>query len=316
MKAYIRLLRLPNVLFVGVFQVLLRYCLILPILEMWHVSPVLTNGQFILLVIATMTLTASGNVINDYFDVRCDSINRPSTQVVDKLIDRKTTILIHVLLTLFGLFCGLFLSFVLRRETYALFFVLIPIILWFYSTHFKKQIFIGNLVVATMMAITAIVVVAVEVAAIVESGNVQILGSEACNQAWRLTAIFAFFAFVTNLSREIIKDMEDVEGDLACSCHTIPIEMGIRNSKIVVIMLDIFMMIVLWICYQATTFLHESYYVLIYYAVGVGCPTLYKIYKLIKAHTPHDYHFISILSKVVMMIGMLSIAFIYMIVNL
>lgn len=307
--AYLRLVRFSNVLFVGLFQILLRWCVILPILGVYEVAPALETSSFVLLVIATMALTASGNAINDYFDARCDSINRPNSQVIDRLVDRKAAILLHVFLTLVGVMCGLYLAFELRKESYALFFVAIPVVLWFYSTHFKKQMLIGNLVVALMMALTTFIVASAEIAAIVAQGNREIVNSTACNQIWTYTAVLAFFAFITNLSREIIKDMEDVDGDAQCKCRTLPIEMGIRNSKVIVIFLELFMIFVLWLVYFKSSTLMQVPYLWCYCLLFVTMPTMYICIMISKASTIKDYHSASMLSKIIMATGAFAMVY-------
>lgn len=308
--AYLRLIRIGNVLFIGAFQVLLRWGLVLPIIQHYGISPMMTTTQFALVVIATMALAASGNAINDYFDVRCDSINRPEMQIVDKLIDRKTAILIHVILTLIGVFCGLYIAFIFQKENYALFFIAIPIILWFYSTHFKKQMLIGNIVVAMLTALVAFLVVSVEISAIVAAGHTEILQSQACNQIWCCTAMFAFFAFSTNLAREIVKDMEDVDGDIACGGHTLPIEMGMRNSKIIVVILQIFTLSVLWHAFFFIRQYYQMHYIWLYLIFAITLPTIYIIISIFRAKNSKDYHSISKWCKIVMAIGVLILLFI------
>lgn len=307
---YLRLARTGNVLFVGLFQVILRWCLILPTLEYWHIEPMMTTPQFIMLTIATMALTASGNVINDYFDVRPDSINRPERQIVDRLIDRKTTLLIHVLLTLIGVFCGLFLSFLYSKETHALFFITIPIILWFYSTHFKKQMLIGNLVVALLTASVAFMTTSAEIAFIVESGNASILNTPPCSQIWHYTALIAFFAFITTLTREIVKDMEDIPGDTQCGCHTLPIEMGTRNSKIIVILLQTIMLIALWASYYIGQY-SDTFFLWLYMLLAITVPTIIQTILLVRAETSEHYHRISTYSKIIMGLGTLTLLYIH-----
>lgn len=310
--AYLQLARIGNVLFVGLFQVLLRWCVILPLLDNWQVTPIMTTSQFILLVIATMALTASGNVINDYFDVIPDSINRPHTQVVDRIIDRKTTLLIHVLLTLIGVFCGLFLSFLYKKETHALFFISMPIILWFYSTHFKKQMLIGNMTVALLTASVAFLTTSSEISFIEASGNVSFLGTTACDYLWKLTALIAFFAFITTLTREIIKDMEDIQGDAQCNCHTLPIDMGIRNSKVIVILLQIFTLFILWMSYYYLSFLNDNQYIWLYLIIAITIPTIINCILTIRAKNNNDYHKISSYSKIIMGLGSLIMLYVHL----
>lgn len=308
---FCRLIRIGNVIFVGVFQYLLRYLVVMPTLAMWNIEPALTDWQFALLVIATMALTASGNAINDYFDVRCDSINRPQRIVVDKYISRKATILIHVLLTLVGVFIGLYIAFIFGKETYALFFISIPVMLWFYSTYFKKQILIGNMLVALLTAAVAFVVVSVEIAAIVKTRGPEIISSTACDYAWRYTAAYAFFSFICNLSREIIKDIEDINGDSQCEYHTLPVEMGITNSKIVVIILELGMLVALWATYFMTDIVNSVPYMAEYALAGITLPTIALCILLVLARDKKQYHNISMLSKYIMFVGTMTMVFIH-----
>ena len=220
---FLRLIRLPNVVFVALFQILLRYGIVLPLLAEANIEPVLTTLQFILLVTATTALTASGNVINDYFDVNVDKINRPDRVIVGNTIDRRTVLLIHVILTFIGVGCGLYIALWLHKELYAFVFIAIPVLLWFYSTLFKKQFLIGNLVVAILTAATAWIVVSAEFSALIVKVGNSITTTSPCQTAWTYCSVYAIFAFMVNVAREIVKDMEDAKGDAACGCRTFSI---------------------------------------------------------------------------------------------
>lgn len=310
--AFLRLIRIGNLFFVALFQLILRYCVVLPVLERSGVEPMLTTTNFIILIIATVTLTASGNVINDYFDVKADRINHPESVVVDKHIERRTVVLIHVILTLLGVLCGLYISFVFRKETYAFLFVAIPAILWFYSTHFKKQMLIGNLIVALLVAVTACLVASVEFAAIVSNTGESIINTPACEQAWSYTMGIAFFAFVTNLSREIVKDMEDVEGDVQCGCHTLPADMGIKYSKYIVIAIEIVMLIALWASYALFDIFSTIPLTKYYFAIALSIPTIIICIKLACSSTRKQFHTINLMCKFVMLAGVVMPLILYL----
>jgi 4-hydroxybenzoate polyprenyltransferase len=307
----LKLIRLYNIAFIALFQVIVRYCIVLPILALHNIEPMLSDVRFIMLVVATMLIAAGGNVINDYFDVTTDKINRPTKVVVDKHLDRRTAILIHVVLTLIGVFIGLYLSFVFRKENYALLFIAVPIVLLFYSTTFKKKMLVGNLIVAMLTALTALLVVSVEFAALAHYNGAALTDSLACKQAWFFTSAFAFYAFLSNLIREIIKDMEDIEGDNAVGCTTLPIEMGTKYSKIIVILLECFMLTTLcaalFFAEPAICTTAQGFVVL----AAIALPTFVGMYMLIKAQTNRQYHRVSTLCKVVMLIGTLSIVYLY-----
>lgn len=171
--------------------------LIIPILAHFGYHPVLSHFRFGLLVLASVCMAASGYVINDYFDIKIDRINRPEKMVIDNGLQRRAAMFFHVILSFIGVFVGLFISYIARKETWALMFLLIPVFLWYYSTTFKKQGFIGNMIVAGLTALVTIVVVSLEFAMLVRVHGAPIINSEACSTAWFWTLGFAFFAFVT-----------------------------------------------------------------------------------------------------------------------
>lgn len=305
MMSILNLIRYKNLLIIAFFQALLRYGLILPILHSYGIEPALSNLHFALVVISTVLLAAAGNVINDYFDVRIDSINRPQRVIIGKYIERRSALLLHVILTLGGVFVGLYVSFVYRRESYALMFICVPFLLWFYSTYFKKQMLTGNLVVALLVALVAYLVVSVEFSALERKIGSQILASQACSLAWLYTTGFAAFAFLSNLIREIIKDMEDAEGDKAAGCHTLPIEMGMTNSKILVTLLLAFMIFMLWISYAMFHWLRDIPYVLPYFAIFLTLPSIVVGAMVWRGNDSKTFHNASQASKVIMLAGIL-----------
>jgi 4-hydroxybenzoate polyprenyltransferase len=260
-----------------------------------------------MLVITTLSLAASGYVINDYFDLKIDRINRPDKIVVGEVFPRRTVLLWHVVFTLIGVFFGLYLAYVLRKENYALMFIIIPALLWYYSTTLKKQFLVGNLTISFLTALVAYFVVSVEFAALAKVQGPDVLQSPACSMAWFWTSGFAFFAFISTLAREIIKDMEDLEGDSAMGCSTLPIEMGITMSGWVVVAINILSIAVLWGVYFMVPTLRESRVVLFYFLFLLSLPYLILSLGVLKATNKSAFHRMSQMSKIIMLIGILFI---------
>lgn len=306
MMAFLRLIRFKNLLIIALLQFLLRYGLLLPVLHFYGISPVLPTSLFVLMCVATLTMAASGNVINDYFDVRIDRVNRPESVIVGHYIPRRTVLLLHVLFTMVGVICGLFLSFWFRKESYALLFVVLPVVLWFYSTSLKKQMLIGNIVIALLTALVPYLVVSLEFSALERHYGHEILESEACSTAWFWTTGFAFFAFITNLIREIIKDMEDVKGDRLGGCHTLPIEMGMVNSKWVVNLLSATMAIALWLIYLLLPQMTQIKYVLPY-LILLTCTIVLMMGMVHRARRTADFRNAGRVGKIMMLCGILFI---------
>lgn len=286
----------------------MRYSFILPILHTYSIEPVLSGFRFGLMVLATVLLAASGYVINDYFDIRIDHINRPQKVIVGYTFSRTKALFWHIVFTLLGVIIGLFLAFVAHKESYAIMFFTIPIILWFYSTTFKKQILIGNIIIAFLTALVAYLVVSLEFAMLAKVHGEVILSGPACSIAWFWTSAFAFFAFISTLGREVIKDMEDVEGDTVGGCKTLPIEIGIENSKTIVILLHLFLAISLWIGLFETDIMtvNKTFTITLTSILTVVIAALVVLVYYAK-ETKH-FKWASTLSKILMLIGMLFFA--------
>lgn len=303
--AYLRLIRYKNLLIIALLQYMLRYALVLPILEHYELQPVLSDLRFGLLVISTILLAASGYIINDYFDIRIDRINRPDQVLVGRLIKRRTALFLHVVLSITGILIGFFLSYVSRKEVYALIYLAVPILLWYYSTTFKRHVLIGNLIISMLTALVALLVVSIEFAMLSRVHGVSVLQTKACSTAWFWAMGFALFAFITNLSREIIKDAEDVKGDKAVGCRTLPIAMGIPLTKAFVFLLELASLVFLWIIYFLIPEIQEIPYATVYFIVGFTIPHLLLMFLLKRAAKSSDYHWMSRISKLVMLLGIL-----------
>ncbi|WP_291859298.1 geranylgeranylglycerol-phosphate geranylgeranyltransferase [Marinilabilia sp.] len=305
--AYLSLIRYKNLIIIVLLQFLLRYGLLIPILGHYGVSPELSHVRFGLLVLATVLLAASGYVINNYFDVSIDRINKPDNVVVGREVPRRSALLLHVIFTITGVFIGLFLAYVTRKENYALMFIVIPGLLWYYSTTLKKQMLVGNLTIALLTALVPFVVVSLEFATLARVHGNTILQSEACSTAWFWTAGFAFFAFISTIMRELIKDMEDVEGDSEAGCRTLPVEMGINYSRTVVVILSIASVTALWLILLFVPQLRTSYITWGYFFLFLTVPYIILAIRTVKAKTKRDFAFISGLSKIIMLMGILFI---------
>lgn len=306
-----RLIRIENLLFIALFQYLLRYCVIIPVLASYGIEAIMTDWQFGILVLTTVCMAASGNVINDYFDIYIDRKNRPNTIVLDRIIPRKQAILIHVILTLAGIFLGLYIAFATRRANYVWLFLGIPTLLWFYSTKFKRQLLVGNLVVALLTAAMVYIVISVELTFIRQTGT-DTTTSTGCVHAWMYSVGYTFFAFLCNLAREIIKDIEDIEGDSEFGCHTLPVILGIPYTKSIVSVLHALTIIMLWSIYYISPCIQKLPYSEIYISVGLTIPIIVNTLLLYKAKEKKDFHRCSVFSKYIMLIGVLSMLFFWL----
>jgi 4-hydroxybenzoate polyprenyltransferase len=242
------------------------------------------DWRLFLLSTSTVLIAAAGYVINDYYDIKIDLVNKPERVVIGKGITRRYAILLHSMLSILGILIGLILNWRIGAINFASVFLL-----WWYSNDLKRQPFIGNVVVALM---TGIAVMMVD--AIYHTGNI-------------LIVIYATFAFFMTLIREIIKDMEDLRGDHTFGCKTLPIIWGLRKTKFMIYgILAIFSFTVLFLSFVFSD-LPEYYFLILLFPL-----LLVLLIKLIRADTKKDFAWLSRFCKVIMLMGILSLAFIRM----
>jgi 4-hydroxybenzoate polyprenyltransferase len=113
---------------------------------------------------------------------------------------------------------------------------------------------------------------------------------------------FAVFAFITTLTREIIKDIEDFEGDMAYGRNTVPVVIGILPARILSICLIIITLTMLYLVWH---FFLSDKYTLIYLSVAIAIPLLTIIYQLIVSSNKQQLHYASRMMKIVMVAGVL-----------
>jgi len=238
--------------------------------------------RLLLLSTSTVLIAASGYIINDYYDVKIDYINKPDRVVIGRNITRRYAILFHVVLSALGILIGLYLSWRIAAVN-----VLSVFLLWLYSNNLKRLPFIGNLTVAILTGASIYVV------------DILYRTNDP------LVIIYGLFAFFMTLVREIIKDMEDLKGDNTFGCKTLPIVWGIRKTKMIIyIILSIFSVtvIVLNQLYEALPFR--------YYLILLFIPLLWLVLSLIRADMKKDFSWLSTFCKVIMLLGILTMSFV------
>jgi 4-hydroxybenzoate polyprenyltransferase len=207
------------------------------ILRTNQTEPIVDNAWiFFLLVISTVFIAAGGNIINDYFDVKADRINKPERLIITKHIKRRWAIVSHWILNFAGFFIAVFISY----YTDSLWFVLIHLasinLLWFYSMYFKRKPVVGNFIIALLTALIPVLVLIYFKTMNHKYPNY----SEFHPETWEvkidytLIYLLSFFAFTQNFAREIVKDAQDVEGDKLIYVKSLPMKLGLTKSLYIV----------------------------------------------------------------------------------
>lgn len=301
--AFFKLVRWPNLVFIFLTQLLYYYC----ILEFVHRrsntgAPILPETYFYLLALASLFIAAGGYIINDYFDLNIDTVNKPSRIIIDRFIKRRVAILLHLTFSFVGIFLSAYVGYRLQNIYIPTFNLLSVLLLWVYSTRFKKKILVGNIIISLLTS-WVLLVLMVSVYPVIDS-----LNPIEKPKLLRVSFLYAGFAFIISLIREVIKDMEDINGDLRYGCQTMPIVWGIPVSKVFT---------AVWLIVLISALTIVQFYI---WSIGWGWSTLYIILliiiplililkKLYSANTIEHYHQLSSFVKLVMFTGILSMIF-------
>lgn len=285
--AFFRLIRYKNILIIAVTQVFAYYFL----------SPNIGfddifSYRFLFLVSATFLSAAAGYIINDYMDVKLDMINKPKDVIIGKIISRRWAILLHSVFNALAIGLAWLISYRVAGLVFTC-----SLLLWMYSQYFKKSYLLGNLLVATMTASTIFILIPFD-----ENTN-----ALAC-------IAYSIFAFFSNLIREIIKDTEDVRGDSKFDAKTLPIQLGVRKTKSILLALQItFMLGCFGFIFFFPSFSHTNkiHFILFffYFVFLIELPAAYTLFLIWKADVKKDFTTLSFITKVVMVMGIISMVF-------
>jgi 4-hydroxybenzoate polyprenyltransferase len=314
MMKYLRLVRLPNLLIVALTLYLVRWFILRPLLVYAGYALLLSEWKFSLLVFSAVCYTAAGYVINDYFDTRTDMLNKPGEVVVGKSISRREAITLHFILNIIGAISGIYVSFAIGLPALSAVCILIPGILWFYSTSYKRQFLIGNVIVALLTALVPMAVFLSEAPLQFRAHAEEFNADPALlHIMFYWVAAFSFFAFSLTLVREIVKDIEDFEGDAAIGRNSLPVVYGIPVTKWIVAILILAVVIV--IGYVCLTFLFDTLSI-VYISVALILPLMAILLLLYRADTKAHYSRISLILKLIMLAGLIYVFIAnYIIVN-
>jgi len=243
---------------------------------------VFTDFWLFLIVASTVMIAAAGYIINDYYDIKIDLINKPDRVVIGKTITRRYAIFFHTVISVTGVGIGLLINWKVGAVNFVSVFLL-----WLYSNNLKRLPLIGNLVVALLTGLSIFLL------------------SFLYEQYLPLVMTYSLFAFFMTLIREIVKDMEDMKGDTTFGCRTLPIVWGIRKTKSFLYgTILVFSFLVLWLDYQQ---LKISW---IYFIPLLFVPMSILFYRLLKADTKKEFYQLSQLCKIIMLLGICSMIFV------
>lgn len=322
MLSFFRLIRFPNLVIIALTQYAIRFGIIYPFLKQAGMDLFLSEMLFGTIVIATVLIAASGYIINDYFDVKLDLVNKPKQLIIGKTISRRQAMFLHVLVNGIGLFLALYVALKIDHPMLILFQFISAGLLWFYSVNFKKQVLIGNFIIAALTALVPFTAGYYELVVMYDTISSEKISSpfEADNLTSLLFSIqyllywiigYSAFAFLLTLIREIIKDCEDIEGDKTFNCRTLPIVHSIKKAKTVSMVITGVLLLLLagveYIQYISNDWLSFTYFI-----VFITLPLIWVFFKTRASVIKKHFFIVSQSIKIIMLLGILYTGVIYL----
>jgi len=273
-----QLVRWPNLLIIIITQYLSAVCLVR---QSDTISSVILDPFLLIVCLSTVLTAAAGYIINDYYDIKIDYLNKPERVIIGKDLKRREALIVHLVISFAGIITGFFAGWVIGLTA-----MIAAFLLWLYSNLLKRLPFLGNFTIGILTAISILIV------------------NFYYKENSPLVVAYSIFGFFITLIREIIKDIEDLKGDQTFGCKTIPILWGIRKTKmfiLLLILIFVFLFMVFTLPYNIP--------LLYFYLLFIALVLIYFIRKLVLADTRFEYKELSRLAKLLMVLGILSMAF-------
>jgi 4-hydroxybenzoate polyprenyltransferase len=305
--SFLVLVRSLNLVFILLTQLLFYYCIVMPTYESFQRAPILDAGLFYILVLASVLIAAGGYVINDYFDLNIDKINKPKRMVIDKSIGRRWAMFFHMTMSVTGLLLSGFIAWKIKNVFLFGFNACSILLLWYYSTTLKKKLLIGNVVISLLTAWVIGVILLCEF----NTREIQDpIAQAAFIKIYKMAVLYGGFAFVISMIREIIKDMEDADGDRKYGCKTVPIVWGFSTAKILVLVLLVFLLAV-FVVFMGYALLQKWIVIFVFLLLIVFFQLIPVMRAVQTGNTSEAYHRISNKIKLLMLSGIGSMLLFY-----
>lgn len=297
----LKLIRFKNLLMIAFVQCLIKYIFFeLPQFKNANLTTALSTTSFTCLVLATICIAAAGYIINDIYDVVADTANKPNNIIIGKYISETMATNYYIAFTVIGILLGIYATWEIDKNSYATMFLLIAALLYWYATSLKQTVLIGNIVVSLLVSCSILIVGIFEITPMLSPES-----REAYIFMFKFLIDYAVFAFLLNLVRELIKDIEDIDGDYKAGYTTLPIVLGRKRANYVAF--SMCTLTIMAVIYYVVTYLFENQYLLLYFIFLIIGPLAYCAIKILSAKTKNQYRQLSSLLKVVMVLGMCSI---------
>ena len=268
-------------------------------LKALDIPTALNNLQFALLAVATLCIAAAGYIINNLNDIDGDRINKPDRVYIPKPFSETQAFNIYLIFNIAGVGLGFVLSYMMGLTNFATFFVLVSALLYVYANFLKRVLIIGNLVVSMVVAAAIFIVILYDMVPLLEGYSNELM------TPILILRDYALFALMLNFLREIVKDIEDANGDYSVGINSLPILIGLeRTAKISAYIAVVYIFTILGYIYF---WLQTNVWTSIYLVTAVVVPLVYFCIKARYADKKTHYSHLSFVLKLIMLSGILSL---------
>ncbi|CDF79011.1 4-hydroybenzonate polyprenyltransferase [Formosa agariphila KMM 3901] len=292
----LNLIRWKNLLLIILVQTLIKFALF----PVFHVDTALQDWQFAILVLITLCLASAGNIINDIYDVETDQINKPNRVIIGKSISEQTAYILFIIFNVIGVGLGFYLSQAVGQNSFFALFVIISALLYLYASYLKRMCLIGNIIISILVALSLVIIGLFDLIPAITFEN-----QYSQRMVFKLILGYAGMAFLLNFIREIVKDIEDIDGDYASGMHTLPILIGRSRATKVAFVFACFPLGI--VIYYVITYLYSKPLEVGYFTFLIIGPLIFIVFELFGAKTKKDHRRISNALKLVMLTGVLSL---------
>jgi 4-hydroxybenzoate polyprenyltransferase len=263
----------------------------------------LSDRQYLLLILSTVLIAAAGYIINNILDQETDNDNKPENVVIGKGISEAMGYNLYFIFNVTAVGIGFYLSNAIQKPTFAGIFIIIVTLLYLYATSFKQMLLVGNIIVSLVLAFSILIIGMYDLLPLTFDSNKNEMGV-----VFSLLLDYAIFAFLLNFIREIVKDLEDIEGDTNQGMNTLAIVFGVNKTTKVVFSLSLVTTLILLLYINTYLMTNQLYYAVIYGLLFVVAPLIFFMIKIWNAQTKKEFHQLSSLLKWVIFFGILSTA--------
>ena len=300
-----RLIRLPNLIIVAVTQVLIYYQLLHKTFRNYSLTGTFNSFEFVLFVIATILITASGYIINDIYDIETDRINKPDKRIIQVHLSISNAWKIYFSMIITGALISLYLAVQRNDLLYWFIYPIAVFLLYGYSRWFKGIPYFGNILVSLFCAAVPGIFYLSEASILIE---LKIKDLSSFLSLHGLLLSYVIFAFLTNLFREIVKDLQDEAGDKLASINTAAVYFGKKITKFVALFIALVISTVITFTFSQAVFSNIPYLFAVQ-CLLIQIPLSVSIIKLIQAKDDKAFRNVGIWIKLIMINGLILITY-------